>query len=72
MTGKIKLPSGKSNVQIGAGKFRLSFKSKDVEDMGGGDNVYDFTTDTIENMTVRSVYGKTRGLQMGMVIVEQI
>ena len=70
VAGKIELPSGKSEVQIGKSKFRLSFKSKD-EDGGGDDKVYEFTTDTIENMTIRSTYSKTIVLQMGMVIVDR-
>ena len=70
VAGKIELPSGKSEVQIGKSKFRLSFKSKD-EDGGGDDKVYEFTTDTIENMTIRSIYSKTIVLQMGMVIVDR-
>ena len=72
MAGKIELPSGKSEVQIGKSKFRLLFKSKDGEKGGGDDKVYEFTTDTIENMTIRSTYSKTIVLQMGMVDSRQI
>ncbi len=56
---------------FGKGKFRLSFKDMNVQAMGDNDKMYEFTIESIENMIIRSLYGKSNGLQMGMVVVDR-
>ena len=71
MAGKVESPAWKSDLRIGTGKFRLSFKGKYVESLDDNDKLYEFTTETIENMIIRSFDNKRNELQMGMVIVDR-
>jgi two-component system sensor histidine kinase VicK len=71
ITDKIESSDGKIDVQIGKGKYRLLIRKKDVKDPRGNVKVYEFTSDGIKNMTVRSIYNKSIRPQMGMVIVDK-
>ncbi len=71
LTDKIKIPSGKIAVQVGKSKYHLFITRKHVEELDSRGKVYEFTTDVIENMTIRAVHQKSIRPQMGMVIVDR-
>ncbi|CAN5833913.1 hypothetical protein BH23THE1_BH23THE1_24850 [soil metagenome] len=71
LTDMIKIPGGKISVQVGNGKYRLLITRKDVEELNRSGKVCEFTTDVIENMTIRVVYQENIRPQMGMVIVDR-
>ena len=71
VTDKIESSGGKTGVQIGKGKYSLLIRTKDIEDHRSSVKVYEYTSDDIENMTVRSIYNESIRPQMGIIIVDK-
>jgi nitrogen-specific signal transduction histidine kinase len=71
VTDKIESSGSKSVVEMGQGNHPLLLRAMDNENQVGTVKVYEFTSENIENMTVRSISNENVRPQMSIVIVDK-
>ena len=71
VTDKIESSDSKSVIEMGEGKHPFLLRAKDIENQRGSVKVYEFTTDNIENMTVRLISNENVRPQMSIVVVDK-
>lgn len=71
VTDKIKSQDSNGIITIEKGKYRLSLRRKNSEDMNSADKTSEFTINEMNNLTLRSVFSENIRPQMGMIIVDK-
>jgi nitrogen-specific signal transduction histidine kinase len=72
VTDKIALPAGKVYIRVGKNnKHAITIRRKNIQDAKPGSEQNEFSIDSIEGLTIRSINSKSIRPQLGLVIVDR-